>query len=89
MDNNKLVTIGQFDSPTQANLYLALLTDAGVEAVLAGEYANEVLPLNSFSPIRLQVAAHDEKQARKILSADFDEREFEREAAKKSMEKVL
>ncbi|HQY87371.1 MAG TPA: DUF2007 domain-containing protein [Tepidisphaeraceae bacterium] len=43
---DRLVTLKKFATTFEANLALATLKNAGIDASLAGELTNEVLPLN-------------------------------------------
>jgi len=84
MDNSGLITIKEFDNIPKANIFKALLEDAGVTVMLTGDYMNEVLPLENVSPIQLKVALEDEQRAREILAAKYDLQEFKTESSRKA-----
>jgi molybdopterin-biosynthesis enzyme MoeA-like protein len=60
-----LVTVGRFESPLEAQMAKGMLESAGVECVLVGENANNLM--QSAFRVRLQVRLEDEAAARELL----------------------
>ncbi len=65
----EMVTVAKFMEPTEAQMAMGMLQSAGIESLLVGENANNLLAL-AFR-VRLQVRHEDEAAARALLdSAD-------------------
>jgi hypothetical protein len=60
-----MVTVGRFESPLEAQMAKGMLESAGVECVLVGENANNLM--QSAFRVRLQVRLEDEAAARELL----------------------
>ena len=76
--------MGRFSTSGEAAIYRSLLESAGIPAMTVGEYIHDIYPIGeSWAGIELRVAPEDEQRAREILSAHFDEAEFERESSRK------
>lgn len=68
MDDD-LVTIATFQIPYRADLAKGMLESAGFEVFLLGEnYGRQNFFHTAYAPIRLQVKASDEAEARKLLA---------------------
>jgi hypothetical protein len=78
-DSEKLVTVGKFLEPSNAQMAKGALESAGIECFLQGENANSLLAL-AFRA-RLLVREQDEEAAREILGGDGDELTAEEEAS--------
>ena len=79
MDKSKVVIIKSF--PTAGE---SLLESGGVECELINETVSDVLPLqNELMNVKLAVAEKDAEKAREILSAKFDQQEFDTESMKR------
>lgn len=61
-----LVTIARFNEPLEADMARLRLQSAGIETFLSGENAGIMEP--GLGPLRLQVSAQDEHDARAILA---------------------
>jgi molybdopterin-biosynthesis enzyme MoeA-like protein len=61
-----LVTVGRFESPLEAQMAKGMLESAGVECVLVGENANNLM--QSAFRVRLQVKVEDEAAARELMA---------------------
>ena len=62
----------------------SLLESGGVECELINETVSDVLPLqNELMNVKLAVAEKDAEKAREILSAKFDQQEFDTESMKR------
>lgn len=70
-DSDKLVTVGRFLNPAQAQMAKGMLESFGIFCLLQGEHANSMVPL-AFRA-RLQVLAEDEVAARDLLRSAEDE----------------
>jgi hypothetical protein len=82
MKDKGVVTLAAFSTAGEAAIYRSLLESAGIEVMTTGEFVNEIYPMGeSWAGIELRVAPEDEREARKILAAHFDEAEFERESS--------
>lgn len=67
--NEDLVTIATFQIPYQADLAQGMLEAAGFEVYQIGDnYARLNFFHTAYAPIRLQVKASDEVEARKLLA---------------------
>ena len=66
----RLVTVGRFLDPAQAQMAKGMLESAGIECFLQGENANNLVPM-AFR-VRLQVLAGDETEARAMLEETGD-----------------
>ena len=64
--SGRLVTVGKFMEPLDAQMAKGMLEAAGIECFLQGEQANSMLAL-AFRA-RLQVGEQDEAAARELLS---------------------
>ena len=62
----QVVTVAKFTEPLEAEMARGRLESAGIEVFLAGENARIMEP--GLGPLRLQVAAKDEQDARAILA---------------------
>ena len=81
MKNNDLVLLRRFSSAGEAAIFRSLLESADIRVVTTGELVNDVYPIGeTWAGIDVWVAPEDVEKAREVLSARFDEREFEREA---------
>ncbi len=63
---DQVVTVAHFTEPMEAEMARGRLESAGIEVFLAGENARIMEP--GLGPLRLQVAAKDEQDARAILN---------------------
>ena len=80
MDKSKVVIIKSFPTAGEALIYKSLLESGGVECELINETVSDVLPLqNELMNVKLAVA----EKAREILSAKFDQHEFDTESMKR------
>ncbi len=64
---DEMVTVAKFLEPTEAQMAMGMLESAGIECLLAGENANNLLAL-AFR-VRLQVRHEDEAAARALLDS--------------------
>ncbi len=88
MNQSDVVTLMRFNSVGEAEIVKTLLESAGITAVLQNAVVASVLPVyGGMLDIRLVVAREDEKKARQILGARFDEQEFEEESQPKRRRK--
>lgn len=62
----EVVTVANFTEPIEAEMARGRLESAGIEVFLSGENARIMEP--GLGPLRLQVAAKDEADARAILN---------------------
>ena len=84
MDKSKVVIIKSFPTAGEALIYNSLLESGGVECELINETVSDVLPLqNELMNVKLAVAEKDAEKAREILSAKFDQQEFDTESMKR------
>ena len=84
MDKSKVVIIKSFPTAGEALIYKSLLESGGVEGELINETVSDVLPLqNELMNVKLAVAEKDAEKAREILSAKFDQQEFDTESMKR------
>ncbi|MDD3108613.1 MAG: DUF2007 domain-containing protein [Alistipes sp.] len=84
MDTSKIVTLCSFTSLNEAMIYKSLLESNGVACELLNELSVNMLPVqDSLMEVRLVVNAADEALAREILTAQFDQQEFDTESAKR------
>ena len=74
MDKSKVVIIKSFPTAGEALIYKSLLESGGVECELINETVSDVLPLQN---------EKDAEKAREILSAKFDQQEFDTESMKR------
>ncbi len=70
-NSGKLVTVGRFLNPMQAQMARGMLESSGIPCFLQGEHANHMVPL-AFR-VRLQVLEEDEAVAREYLLSVGDE----------------
>lgn len=85
MKDKDVVTLGRFSTAGEAAIYRSLLESAGIYVMTTGELVNEIYPVGStWAGIELKVAPEDAERAREILSARFDEGEFETESAREA-----
>ena len=68
--SGKLVTVGRFLDPMQAQMAKGMLESSGIPCFLQGENANHMVPL-AFR-VRLQVLEEDEAVAREYLRSVGD-----------------
>jgi Putative prokaryotic signal transducing protein len=61
-----MVTVGRFEGPVEAQIAKGALESAGVESVLVGENANNLM--QSAFRVRLQVRVEDEAAARELMA---------------------
>jgi hypothetical protein len=61
-----MVTVGQFESPLEAQMAKGMLESAGIECLLAGEEANSLL--QAAFVVSLQVGEQDEAAALQLLA---------------------
>jgi hypothetical protein len=66
-----LVTVGRFESPLEAQIAKGMLESAGIETLLIGENANNLL--QAAFRVRLQVRREDESAARAFLPPANDD----------------
>ena len=84
MDKSKVVIIKSFPTAGEALIYKSLLESGGVECEQINETVSDVLPLqNELMNVKLAVAEKDAEKAREILSAKFDQQEFDTESMKR------
>jgi transposase len=69
-DQDEFVSVGGFMQPTEAQMAMGMLEAAGIECVLQGENANNMLAF-AFRA-RLKVRRADEEAARELLEAARD-----------------
>ena len=62
---DKLVQVGRFLDPAEAQMARGMLESAGVECFLTGEHANQMVPM-AFR-VRLSVREQDADEARVML----------------------
>ena len=86
MANKEFVTLMRFNQYNRAVIYQTLLESSGIETVLIHDTMADVLPISDLS-IGLCVASADAAQAREILNASFDKKEFQEEAKASKKEK--
>ncbi len=67
VDGSKMVTVGRFLNPAEAQMAKGALEAVGIEVFLQGENANSLVPM-AFRT-RLQVSVEDEAAAKEILDA--------------------
>ena len=72
-DQDEFVSVGGFMMPTEAQMAMGMLEAAGIECVLQGENANNMLAF-AFR-VRLKVRREDEETARELLKAARDDEE--------------
>jgi len=72
-DQDEFVSVGGFMQPTEAQMAVGMLEAAGIECVLQGENANNMLAF-AFR-VRLKVRREDEETARELLKAARDDEE--------------
>jgi hypothetical protein len=70
--SGELVTVAKFMDPVEAQMARGALEAAGINVFVAGENANNILPMNVIFRARLQVAVEDEAAAREILGSAGD-----------------
>jgi 8-oxo-dGTP pyrophosphatase MutT (NUDIX family) len=70
-EEEKLVMVGRYLDPSEAQMARGMLESAGVECFLQGENANAMVPL-AFR-VRLEVRRADEAAARELLEETGDE----------------
>jgi hypothetical protein len=61
-----MATVGRFESPLETQMAKGMLESAGVECVLVGENANNLM--QSAFRVRLQVKVEDEVAARELMA---------------------
>lgn len=84
MDKKDFVVIRTFQTSGEAMIYQTLLESNGIRCELINEITSDMLPVgNDMFPVRLVVNKDDEKQAEEILSAQFDQQEFDTESVKR------
>ena len=76
-----MVTVGRFESPLEAQMAKGLLESAGVECMLVGENANNLM--QAAFRVRLQVKEEDEAASLELLAQPTDEDELEGRSAGK------
>ena len=69
--SGRMVTVGRFLDPMQAQMAKGMLEASGIPCFLQGENANHMVPL-AFR-VRLQVLEEDEAVAREFLRSVNDE----------------
>lgn len=83
-DKSRVVILRSFPTVGEAMIYKTLLESSGVECALINEVTSDMLPLqNELMPIRLIVSEEDAEKAEEILSAKFDQQEFDVESMKR------
>ena len=82
MDKSKVVIIKSFPTAGEALIYKSLLESGGVECELINETVSDVLPLQN-ELMNVKLAVKDAEKAREILSAKFDQQEFDTESMKR------
>lgn len=65
-ETEAVVTVASYTEPLEAEMARLRLESAGIETFLAGENARIMEP--GLGPLRLQVAAQDEADARAVLA---------------------
>ena len=73
LEAEKLVMVGRYLDPSEAQMAKGMLESAGVECFLQGENANAMVPM-AFR-VRLEVQKKDEVEAKALLAetGEFDE----------------
>ena len=66
-----MVTVGRYESPVEAQIVKGMLESAGVECMLVGENANNLM--QAAFRVRLQVKEEDEVAARELLAQPVPE----------------
>jgi Zn-dependent membrane protease YugP len=79
-EDQKLITIAEYDNSMDAELAKMTLENAGIESVIVGELAGVSL-YHVFDPyVKVQVFEEDADRARKLLEGEFpplDEEDFD------------
>lgn len=84
MDTSKIVVLRTFSSSGEAAIYQTLLESNGIHCELINEGTSDIFPIpGDLMKIQLVVNEKDAAEAEKILSARFDEEEFDKESAKR------
>ncbi len=84
MDSSKLVVVRSYATTGEAVIGQTLLESNGVPCELLNELSSDVLPVQSeLLPVRLVVNEVDARRAEEILSAAFDQEEFDKESVKR------
>lgn len=77
MDNTQVITLMTFDTYGEAEVYRALLESAGVKALVENDILAGMFPTTEgLLKVRIFINKEDEKKAREILAAKFDEQEY-------------
>ena len=69
------VTVGRYESPSEAQIVKGMLESAGIECFLVGENANSMMP--AAFRVRVQVAVEDEAAARGLIEGTADDKPAE------------
>lgn len=78
MDNTQIITLMSFETVGEAEIYRALLEDAGIKVLTENDIIAGMLPTGGgLLKVRLFINREDEPLARKILAAKFDKKEYE------------
>jgi len=77
-----MVTVGRYESPVEAQIVKGMLESAGVECMLVGENANNLI--QSAFRVRVQVKEEDEAAARELLAQPVSEDALEGRSAEDS-----
>lgn len=84
MDQSKVVVVRSFATVGEALICQSLLESAGIACKLLGETISSVLPLqNEYTEVYVAVLGKDLEKAEEILSAKFDQQEYDEESAKR------
>ena len=84
MDKSKVVVLKRFDFLAEAEILKALLEDNGIKSSIIHGTQTIMPVINTGNPvIELVVNEADLAQAQKVVSAKFDQAEFETESAKR------
>lgn len=78
---NEAVVVATYLSVNEAQIFKALLESAGVPARMQNDIAAQIIPAyGDMMQVNLLVSPDDLEKAREILSAGFDQKEFDAES---------
>ena len=69
MDDDKLVTLTEFQSDLEAQIAKSALEENGISAIIVGGNIKDLLPADGMLNVQLQVFARDAEKAGEILSS--------------------
>lgn len=67
----ELVTIAEFDNVNQAYLLKARLESEGIRVYLQNENINSLLPVATFTMVKVQVNLHDSFKAMDVIYEEY------------------